>query len=301
MTHSIKCTKCRTDAVIFQRYSGMHLCEEHFVSDFEARVKKAIRKHRWIESGDRIAVAFSGGKDSSALLYFLKKTFGMRRDLEIFAITIDEGIAGYRILKDSKKFADQMGIDWHTSSFAEEYAITMDEIVRRKGDTRSCSFCGVLRRRLLYKTARELGATKIAFGFNLDDEAQSVLMNVLRGDVNSLTRRQVKREMMVPRIRPFINLPEREVALYSRLHVQVREDSGCPYSHNALRGDVRTHLNEYSYWHPQTKFALVNLGEELSAMGNTVKKEMSICGRCSEPCMDVCRTCQILDEVRRDD
>ena len=67
------CSKCRRRAIIYQRYSGLHLCKAHFIADFEAKAKRAIRTHHWIIPDDRIAVALSGGKDSSALLFFLKK------------------------------------------------------------------------------------------------------------------------------------------------------------------------------------------------------------------------------------
>jgi uncharacterized protein (TIGR00269 family) len=293
----MKCQKCSRDAVIYQRYSGLHLCEEHFTADFESRAKKAIRKHRWIDRGDSIAVAMSGGKDSSALLHFLTTQFGERRDLTITALTIDEGICGYRDPGIARRIAESMGVSWHAGSFQEAFGLTIDDIVRMKGDTLSCSYCGVLRRQILNKIARELGATKIALGFNLDDEAQSVLMNVLRGDATRLTRRQVAAEGMIPRIRPFIALPEREVALYAYLHVGGFEEAGCPYSHNAIRADVRELLNDYSYRHPATKFALVNLGKELRQIGPDQPSTLRLCETCGEPCQPPCRVCQILEEV----
>ncbi len=292
----MKCQKCSKEAIIFQRYSGLHLCEHHFVINFEARAKRAIRKHQWVEPGDRIAVAMSGGKDSSALLYFLVSQFGKRKDVEIFGISVDEGIGGYRDPMVPESIAASMGVSFHTVSFSEGYGLTLDEIVEQHGDAISCSYCGVLRRQLLNKTARELGATKIALGFNLDDDAQSVLMNVLRGDLERLIRPGTPVEGLVPRIRPFGELPEREVALYAHLHLSGFEEQGCPYAHNALRADVRTMLNDYSYRHPATKYALLHLGEELAGLGKGISSSLRVCERCGEPCGDVCRACQILKE-----
>jgi len=60
---SIKCMKCNRDAIIFQKYSGMHICKRHFIEDVERKVKLTIRKQYKIEKGDIIAVALSGGKD----------------------------------------------------------------------------------------------------------------------------------------------------------------------------------------------------------------------------------------------
>ena len=285
--------------MIFQRYSGQHLCKDHFLQDFTARVKKSIRQHRMIEAGDTIAVAYSGGKDSGALLHFLKTTFQDRRDLSFVAITIDEGISGYRDMAGPRAFAEHLGIPWHTASFQDAYDLTMDEVVSRKGESRSCSFCGVLRRQLLNKTARDLGCTKLALGFNLDDEAQSVLMNVLRGDAAALTRTETNKEGFLPRIRPFTALPEREVALYSWYMVgSFADDPGCPYARSALRGDVRSLLNEYDFAHPATKYALMGLKEKLAGTVPPEGQATTPCPECGEPMHGTCRTCALLREVQ---
>ena len=298
-TATIPCSKCRRPAVIFQRYSGQHLCRDHFLQDFTVRVKKSIRHHQMIEAGDTIAVAYSGGKDSGALLHFLSTTFQDRRDLSFMAITIDEGIAGYRDLAGPRAFAEHLGVAWHTASFQEAYGLTMDEVVSRKGESRSCSFCGVLRRQLLNKTARDLGCTKLALGFNLDDEAQSVLMNVLRGDAAALTRTETNKEGFLPRIRPFSALPEREVALYSWYTVgSFADDPGCPYARSALRGDVRSLLNEYDFGHPATKYALMGLKEKLAGTMPPSGSATRPCPECGEPMHETCRTCALLREVR---
>jgi len=293
------CSKCRRQAVLYQRYSGLHLCKTHFIADFEAKAKRAIRTHRWIVPNDRIAVALSGGKDSSALLYFMKKLVGKRRDITLSAITIDEGIKGYRDNRVAARIAESIGTELTVASFQEMFGVTIDEVVRGKGDRLSCSYCGVLRRQCLNRIAKDHGITKLAFGFNLDDEAQSVLMNVLRGDAARLLRPANPVEGLVPRIRPFINIPEREVALYAYLHVEGFEMGRCPYSHNALRADVRTVLNDYDWRHPSTKNALVNLGGHLASCKGLPETAASLCPTCGEPCIGECRSCRMLQEVLR--
>ena len=293
------CSKCRRQAVLYQRYSGLHLCKAHFIADFEAKAKRAIRTHRWIVPHDRIAVALSGGKDSSALLYFMKKLVGERRDITLSAITIDEGIDGYRDNRVAARIAESIGTELIVASFQEMFGVTVDEVVRAKGDRLSCSYCGVLRRQCLNRIAKDHGITKLAFGFNLDDEAQSVLMNVLRGDADRLLRPAHPVEGLVPRIRPFISIPEREVALYAFLHVEGIEFGRCPYSHNALRADVRSVLNDYDWRHPSTKYALVNLGERLASCKGLPDTAASPCPICKEPCIGECRSCRMLAEVRR--
>ncbi|KAA0007414.1 MAG: tRNA lysidine(34) synthetase TilS, partial [Thermoplasmata archaeon] len=88
------CSKCGDEAVIFVRYNGTHLCRRHFIEYVERRVKRDIRKQKGKKRFKKIAVALSGGKDSSTALYIIHKIFS--RTSEIHAITIDEGIRGYR-------------------------------------------------------------------------------------------------------------------------------------------------------------------------------------------------------------
>lgn len=296
----MRCSKCRRPAILFQRYSGLHLCRDHFIADFESKAKRTIRSRRWVLPGDTIVVALSGGKDSSALVFFLHSLLSARRDVQLVAVTVDEGIRGYRDPDHARRIAEGLCIPHTTVSFRERYGTTVDEIVERKGDALSCSYCGVLRRHLLNAVAREEHATRLALGFNLDDEAQSVLMNVLRGDSGRLTRKSRPAEGMVPRMRPFLHIPEREVALYAYLHAGRIDAGRCPYSHNALRAGVRRLLNEYAWDHPATRHALVNLGEELADLGAEKSGALHTCERCGEPCGEVCRSCQILSEVTHD-
>ena len=87
----MQCSKCHRDAIVFQSYSGLHLCDQHLIADVEAKAKKMIRAQGWLRPGDHIAVLLSGDQSSSALLYFLKKLTAHRRDIRISAITIDNG------------------------------------------------------------------------------------------------------------------------------------------------------------------------------------------------------------------
>lgn len=98
------CRACRNEAVIFQPCSGRHLCQEHFILDFEARVKRTIRQHQGMRPGDRIAVVPTGDALSKALLHFLIKLAGRRRDLVVEGLPVSgtgadwiakAGAAGY--------------------------------------------------------------------------------------------------------------------------------------------------------------------------------------------------------------
>ncbi len=291
------CSKCRRQAVLYQRYSGLHLCKAHFIADFEAKAKRAIRTHRWIVPQDRIAVALSGGKNSSALLYFMQKLVGKRRDITLRAITIDEGIGGCHDRRVAAGIAESVGTELIVASFQELCGVTMEEVAGAQGDCPSCSLCDVLRRRCLNRVAKEHGISSLALGFNLDDEAQTVLMKVLRGDGDRLFMPDDPADGLVPWIRPFLTIPEREVALYAYLHGEGFEIGRCPYSKITLRSDVHAVLDDYDWRHPSTKYALVNLGERLASCRGLSDLAASRCPICGGPCLGECRSCGMGKEV----
>jgi len=306
------CTKCGSPSIIFQRYSGLHLCKKHFIEDVERKVKRRIRKKRMIEQGDKIAIALSGGKDSSALLILFKKITKMRRDVELVAISVDEGIAEYRpkTLERAKSLADKLNVPHIIRSFEDVYGNSLDELVKKAekkyGLMGGCSLCGVLRKRLLNSISREIGATKLAVGHNLDDEAQTILMNYLRGDVERLLRLSPRkeREEFIPRIKPLVEVPEKEVALYSLLHGVEIEHEECPYASESYRFDVRDFLNYFEMGHPGTKYSLLRGYEKLIDMigvMDTLPKEffeLSSCVRCGEPTSGkMCKVCEILEKL----
>ncbi|MGZ8880431.1 MAG: TIGR00269 family protein, partial [Halobacteriota archaeon] len=88
----MKCDKCSASAILFQRYSGLHLCKSHFFIDVEKKIKRQVRKEK-IEG--TLAIALSGGKDSAVTLSVLNDLLS-RRGIDIVAISVDEGITGYR-------------------------------------------------------------------------------------------------------------------------------------------------------------------------------------------------------------
>jgi tRNA(Ile)-lysidine synthase TilS/MesJ len=118
-------------------------------------------------------------------VYFLGSLLSKRRDIDLVALTIDEGIVHYRDPARARNIAQSLGIPWYTASYREVFGFTMDEIVRRQGGRDSCSRCRALRTQCLTMLAREHGITRLALGLDLDDGAGSVLVNILRGNRDS--------------------------------------------------------------------------------------------------------------------
>ncbi len=300
----IKCSKCDRRAVIFQRHSNRHLCKRHFTEDFERRVKRAVKKYDMIRKGDRIAIALSGGKDSVTLAFVLNKLYGFRSDLEFFAITVDEGIANYRppTVEIARNVTEKLGMEHVVVSFEEEFGMTLDEMVRR-GNKKPCTYCGVFRKYLLNRTAREMGATKLATGHNLDDETQTILLNFLNADMERMARLIPQRvqEGLIMRIKPFRYVYEKEVVVYGFLHNLPMDFDECPYSHFPVRAAVRDFLYEFENKYPGRKFSVMSSFEKLIPC---LKKmypqiELNRCERCGEPTpRKVCQACRLLEELR---
>lgn len=292
---------CGAEGAVFLAYSCKHLCESHFIRMFDKRFRKTVRMNSMLRRKERVAVGLSGGKDSTVLLHSLAE---LQKDLpfELVAITIDEGIEGYRArtMKPAKIACENLGIEQHIFSFRELCGKTLDELVKKSKDNIPCSQCGVFRRYALNKAARELKADKLALGHNLDDMAQTVLMNIMRCEPSRLARLNeplTKNSKLVPRIRPLMMTPEREIAIYAMMKGMPIERVECPYARFAFRGQVRKMLNESEERYPGTKFKVVGSFLEIEdALRSKYAKGAAIaeCTSCGEPSSrDVCMFCKL--------
>jgi uncharacterized protein (TIGR00269 family) len=258
-----------------------------------------------ISEKEKIAVALSGGKDSTALLFCLHRILS-GRDVEVIAVTVDEGIAGYRddTILAARAIAERLGVEQHIVSFQQEYGQSLDEMVIGR-HVAPCTYCGVFRKHALNRAAKSLGADKIATGHNLDDEAQTVMMNYLKGDMERLMRLRPRRAQkgLVPRIKPLRAVPEKEIALYCMLSDVFFHSRECPYANLSLRSEVRDMMNILESRSPGTKLSTVQGFERLAEadQGRWPQMDLAACRQCGEPCVgERCKACELLDEIRRE-
>jgi len=255
-------------------------------------------------------VALSGGKDSSSVLYIMNEILKPRRDVTLCAVSIDEGIRGYRsyYLNEAKRLCKMLGVEHHIFSFKDFYGKTLDEKVKeikieRNPIEEPCSYCGVGRRYLLNKKARELGITKLCMGHNLDDEAQSVIMNFLRGDLLRASRMDATpvlyHEDFVLRIKPLREIPEEEISLYAKIKGLVHEKGKCPYR-GGIRLEVRKFLKEMEKKYPGMRFGVLESFDKIVPfIKNSVKGSGIIrkCEKCGEPTSQkICKACEMWRE-----
>jgi uncharacterized protein (TIGR00269 family) len=269
----------------------------HFIADVELRVADTVKTQQMIVRQDRVAVALSGGKDSTALLLLLHHLLPEWDGVRLIAITVDEGIAGYReeTIQSAEQLTSRLGIEHHNISFTALFGDSLDVILTGR-ETQACSICGVLRKKALVVGAQLAGATKLATGHNLDDEAQSVLMNVFRGDLQRLVRnsRLDSSGKFIPRIKPLSRISEKEIAAYLILNDAWRELPECPYTRYALRREVRSILSGFEYRHPGTMLHLMRSKEKIEryCKGSMISEALHSCHECGDPCSgDLCQVC----------
>ena len=225
----------------------------------------------------------------------------------LVAVTVDEGIVGYRdeALKIAAENCEELGVEHCVISYKEFFGCTLDEMVRGlrdEDDSRltPCAYCGVLRRKALNMAARKIGADKLATAHTLDDETQTILLNILHGDVLRIAKEKPVTDEVHPklvrRIKPFCEIPERETALYAYIKGIRFQSSRCPYASEALRNDARSILNRMEEKHPGIKFTIFKSIEKIRpALEETARKEgLGECAECGEPTTEkICRACQL--------
>ncbi len=304
------CSKCDKPAVYLRRYTSERLCQTCLVETTTDRVRRTINRHKMLQEDDRIAVAISGGKDSAVLLHVLHSIESNFPKSELIPIIIDEGIIGYRdkALEAAKKLVGSLDLTLEVVSFKDLFDYTLDDLVesRTDGSLGACSYCGVFRRRALNEIAKNLKADVIATGHNLDDEAQTVLMNIMRGDSRRIARTNVPRgrsiEGLVPRIKPLTELSERDIVAYSHHLNLAYHDVPCPYAGEAYRNDLRSFLNDMEHKRPGTLLAILRSAEAMTEafQSNPSNWALTICESCKTPSPSrICKVCKLLEEIRR--
>jgi len=286
--------------------------EKRFAERLERKVKQTILKYKLLSKEDRIAVGISGGKDSTTVLYILKKL-----GYNVEAITIDVLMGKYteENLANLKKFCKEIGIKLHIISFRQTigcsvcYALAS---LKSKGHKlKSCTVCGVIRRYLLNKQARKIGATVVVTGHNLDDEAQTIFMNLLR-NTTSLNLRIgpkpgiISDKKFVPRVKPLFFVPEKDIERYSKLMNFPVIYGRCPCGIESARSGVRKFLEDYEKISPGINQKIVSnfmkllpkLKKEVSKRADYKETKMIHCASCGEPSTQkTCRVCQLLKHL----
>lgn len=266
------CELCHGRKAVMKRPKNLQkLCKECFYNVFETEIHNTITDAELFKPGDVVAIGASGGKDSTVLASVLK-TLNERYNyqLKLVLLSIDEGIKGYRddSLATVKRNQAQYEMPLEIVSYKDLYNWSMDEIVACAGMRSSCTYCGVLRRQALDRGAAKLGINHIVTGHNADDVAETVLMNILRGDTARLEKSTTivtqSTGSPIRRSKPFKYTYQKEIVLYAHYKKLDYFSTECTYAPEAFRGTTRELLKSLEAIRPSCIMDIIYSGEHLT-------------------------------------
>ena len=298
----MRCTKCKGTASIELRRHHSAFCKPHYLEFFDRQVERAIRRHKMFAPGDRILVGVSGGKDSLTLWDYL-----LRHEYDCTGLHIHLGIGDYsgNSHRRTVAFAEERGAPVITVDLAQAYGMGVPELsdaLRRV----PCSGCGLSKRYILNKEAFDRGFDVVAMGHNLDDEAATLMGNVLHWEVGSLARQQPAlpstRDTLIKRVKPLYTMTEREVAANAILRGIDYVEEECPNSVGARSIVYKNALDDIEAKSPGTKHGFVStfLDRIRPVMETSQEdfdlRECTVCGQATTG--EVCAFCRMWQQAR---
>lgn len=221
----------------------------------ESNVGKAIADYGMIEDGDTVLVCVSGGKDSHTLLSLL---IALRErapvNFRVIAMNLDQKQPGFpaEVLPD---YLAKIGVDYRIVE-QDTYAVVKDKIPEGKT---TCSLCSRLRRGVIYRTAKELGANKIALGHHRDDIVHTLFLNLFfGGQLKAMPPKLRSDDGRNIVIRPLVFAAESNIARYAELErFPILPCDLCGSQENLQRKQMQALLDELERKNAGTKQSML--------------------------------------------
>ena len=214
----------------------------------ESRTGKAIGDYNMIEDGDTVLVCVSGGKDSYTLLHILLE-LQKRAPIcfRVIAMNLDQKQPGFPADVLPSYFAS-IGVE-HRIVEADTYSIVKDKIPEGKT---TCSLCSRLRRGIIYRTAKELGANKIALGHHRDDMVHTLFLNMLfGGKLKAMPPKLVTDDHAHVVIRPLAYCSEADIARFARgMEFPIIPCNLCGSQENLQRQKIKEMMHDWDKRYP---------------------------------------------------
>jgi len=265
--------------------------------EISQKVKQTLSKIK-INKKERILVALSGGKDSTVTAYLLKK-FGY--NIEGFHIDLGMGEYSEKCLKAIKELCDDLKIKLYIYDIKKEMGSSMCYLrsaIQSRKSLKNCAICGVIKKWIMNKEARRLKVSKIATGHNLDDEAQTFLINIFKGSpelsANSgAISKNMQDKKFVPRIKPLFYVLENDIRKFSKKEKLPVVYESCPCALDSYRIQVREFLNTLS---EKNKENIIKNSQKILSKIKKKDTKISYCKICGEPARkNICKKCELME------
>lgn len=218
----------------------------------ESTFRKALFDFEMLKGVSKLAIALSGGKDSLTLLFMMKAISGRGfPPLELHAIHVGgEFSCGAGVNEDYlRSICNALDINFMSCESSQ------------KLETLECYSCSRERRRLLFDAAKSVGAETIAFGHHQDDNAQTVLMNLLhKGEFAGNLPKIHMQDYGVTIIRPLIYIAEKDIRTFAQQQGFSRIMCRCPVGQHSMRKQVDVLLEEIQALFPHARENIARAG-----------------------------------------
>ncbi|MFC2028507.1 ATP-binding protein [Chloroflexota bacterium] len=303
----MKCRTCGLKAAVNMRHHKLALCKDHFLSWMPGQVDRFIKKYQMFSREDRILIAVSGGKDSLALWEILSELGYITEGIYI-NLGIEPG-GGYSevSLEKVNEFTHKRDLKLHVISIYEEFGESILDISQRvrRGKNSVCSVCGLTKRHLLNKYAREHDYDILVTGHNLDDEAATLFGNTLHWNGEFLLRQNPVLEAskgFIRKTKPLCRIYERDIAAYALLKEIDYIYEECPFSTGSTSIYYKRQLNHLEHNRPGEKLRfyvhfLKAKEDGLFSPLQNIQQNLHPCPECGQPTSapDLCSFCRMMD------
>lgn len=269
MREMTRCDKCQCSAIIYQRYSGMHLCREHFEEDVRRKIREELRRTGLFGREASLAVGLDGSRKSAAIANIIKDLFRRRRDISLIAIIIDDGGGKIPGVSQAAEVAEKLGI-----------ACKVLRMPASSDPNAPYALRSAEKMQMLMRAAEENHAAILVTGETLEDEAGRIFLSLLQGDLDSAIREGAERKEVaeehaegraaeqaaaaaVAWIKPLRRIPEREVRLYALGRRLGFDDAGEKAEERGLRRTAEMMLCDFDSRHPGTCYCLLSGMEKI--------------------------------------